>query len=74
MSQQNQTPMFKVVVNHEDQFSIWWNGRENPPGWRDVNKRGTKNECLAYIKERWTDMRPLSVRQSMDQVYQQPIG
>ena len=71
MSEQNQAAMFKVVVNHEEQFSIWWTDRENPPGWRDVDKCGTKEECLAYIKEHWTDMRPLSVRRSIDQSAQQ---
>ena len=50
---------FKVVVNHEEQYSIWPVYRENPLGWRDVAKTGSKDECLAYIKEVWTDMRPL---------------
>ncbi len=59
------TTTYKVVVNHEEQYSIWPINRENPLGWRDVDKRGPKNECLAYIKEVWTDMRPLSLRQQM---------
>ncbi len=58
--------IFKVVVNHEDQYSIWPVDRENPIGWRDAGKSGTKPECLAYIKEVWTDMRPLSLRKKMD--------
>ena len=53
---------FKVVVNAEEQYSIWPAARENAPGWRDAGKSGTKAECLAYIEENWTDMRPLSVR------------
>jgi MbtH protein len=58
--------IYKVVVNHEEQYSIWPSSRENPAGWRDAGKSGPKAECLAYIKEVWTDMRPLSVRQQMD--------
>jgi MbtH protein len=46
-------------VNHEEQYSIWPADRENPLGWRDAGKSGSKTECLAYIKEVWTDMRPL---------------
>ena len=58
---------YKVVVNHEEQYSIWIANRANPPGWRDAAKSGTKSECLAYIKEVWTDMRPLSLRNRMDE-------
>jgi MbtH protein len=57
--------IYKVVLNHEEQYSIWPAGRENPGGWRDAGKVGPKAECLAYIKEVWTDMRPLSLRQRM---------
>jgi MbtH protein len=56
---------YKVVLNHEEQYSIWPSERENPRGWRDAGKQGPKAECLAYIKEVWTDMRPLSLRQHM---------
>lgn len=58
---------YKVVVNHEEQYSIWPVEKENPPGWKDVDKVGTKAECLAYIKEVWTDMRPLSLRKKMEE-------
>lgn len=58
--------IYKVVVNHEEQYSIWPDYQENPLGWRDVGKSGSKSECLAYIKEVWTDMRPLSLRQQME--------
>lgn len=57
---------YKVVLNHEEQYSIWPAGRENPAGWRDDGKVGTKAECLAYTEEVWTDMRPLSLRQAME--------
>lgn len=60
------TMIYKVVVNDEEQYSIWSAYRENPLGWRDVGKSGSKPECLAYIKEVWTDMRPLSLRQQME--------
>jgi MbtH protein len=59
------TRQYKVVVNHEEQYSIWPDGRENPPGWRDAGKSGVKSDCLAYVKEVWTDMRPLSLRRQM---------
>jgi MbtH protein len=59
---------YKVVVNHEEQYSIWSADREPPLGWREVGKTGPKAECLAYIKEVWTDMRPLSLRKKMEEV------
>lgn len=59
--------IYKVVVNHEEQYSIWPAHRENALGWRDAGKSGTKEECLAYIKEVWTDMRPLSLRKKMQE-------
>jgi MbtH protein len=64
--QQEDTRKYKVVVNHEEQYSIWFAERENPLGWKETGKSGTKQECLAYIKEVWTDMRPLSLRQKME--------
>ncbi len=57
--------IYKVVVNHEEQYSIWPEDREIPLGWKDVGKRGAKDECLAYIKEVWTDMRPSGLRKKM---------
>ena len=66
------TTIYKVVVNHEEQYSIWRSDRENPLGWKDEGKVGTKAECLAHINEVWTDLRPLSLRQKMAE--QQAIG
>ena len=63
--EQEDTTIYKVVANHEEQYSIWPVDRENPLGWRDIGKSGPKAECLAYIQEMWTDMRPLSLRQKM---------
>lgn len=60
------TTTYRVVVNHEEQYSIWPDGREIPAGWREAGKSGPKADCLAYIKEVWTDMRPLSLRKQMD--------
>jgi MbtH protein len=57
---------YRVVVNHEEQYSIWPTERELPAGWRDAGKTGTKAECLAHINEVWKDMRPLSLRKAMD--------
>ena len=57
---------YKVVVNHEEQYSIWPADRENALGGNDAGKSGPKAECLAYIKEVWTDMRPLSLRKAME--------
>lgn len=55
----------KVVVNDEEQFSIWFVDQAVPPGWKDAGKEGTKEECLAYIEEVWTDPRPLGLRKAM---------
>ncbi|MDB6055019.1 MAG: mbtH [Verrucomicrobiales bacterium] len=59
------TTIYNVVVNHEEQYSIWPKDRTLPLGWKEVGKFGPKEECLAYIKEVWTDMRPLSLRKKM---------
>jgi MbtH protein len=53
---------YLVVINGEEQYSIWPESRAVPAGWRAVGPRGTKAECLAHIDEVWTDMRPLSMR------------
>jgi len=60
--------IYKVVVNHEEQYSIWPVDRDNPLGWKDVGKSGPKDVCLTYIKEVWTDMRPLSLRKKMEEM------
>ncbi|MFY9820399.1 MAG: MbtH family protein [Thermoanaerobaculia bacterium] len=62
------TTIYKVVVNHEEQYSIWPAHKENSLGWTDVGKSGLKDECLAYISEVWTDMRPLSLRKKMEEM------
>ena len=71
-SDREDTTIYKVVVNHEEQYSIWPAYKANPAGWRDAGKSGPKQECLAYIKEVWTDMRPLSLRQKMEEFARNP--
>jgi MbtH protein len=68
--EEEDTTTYKVVVNHEEQYSIYPDYKENPLGWKDVGKSGTKQECLDYIDEVWTDMRPLSLRKKMEEAAQ----
>jgi MbtH protein len=58
-------PQFEVVINLEEQYSIWPADKPIPGGWRAAGRRDVKSACLAYIDEVWTDMRPLSLRKSM---------
>jgi MbtH protein len=55
-----------VLINHEEQYSLWPKGKEIPNGWRATGKEGTAEECSRYVDEVWTDMRPLSLRRKMD--------
>lgn len=57
--------VYKVVVNDQQQYSIWPADRENAMSWKDAGRTGTKAECLDYINQVWTDMRPASLRQAM---------
>ena len=66
MSWDDEDAVFRVVINHEEQYSIWPEYREIPAGWTAVGKQGSKRDCLAYIDEVWTDMRPLSLRKHME--------
>jgi MbtH protein len=59
--------IYKVVINHEEQYSIWPLNRKNPEGWNDAGKIGPKAECLTFIEKVWTDMRPLSLRKQMEE-------
>jgi uncharacterized protein YbdZ (MbtH family) len=71
-SDREDTTIYNVVVNHEEQYSIWPDYKEMPLGWKGVGKSGLKPECLAYIKEVWTDMRPLSLRKRMEEMAKNP--
>lgn len=66
MSDQNAPTGYRVVVNQEEQYSIWPVDAEIPAGWRDGGRQGSKEECLAHVDEVWTDMRPLSLRTHME--------
>lgn len=57
---------YAVVINHEEQYSIWQVGQPVPAGWREVGRSRAKEDCLTYVREVWTDMRPLSLRLQMD--------
>ena len=67
MEDREDTTIYTVVINHEEQYSIWPAHRELPLGWREVGKQGLKAECLEYIKEVWTDMRPRSLHTGIRQ-------
>jgi uncharacterized protein YbdZ (MbtH family) len=67
-----ETTMYQVVVNHEEQYSIWPEHKEIPPGWKHAGKTGLKTDCLAHIKEVWTNMRPLSLRKKMEEFARNP--
>ncbi len=66
MRDEEDKTIYRVVVNHEEQYSIWPVDREIPLGWRDAGVSGPKDKCLDYIEEVWTDMRPLSLRKKME--------
>lgn len=57
--------VYNVVINHQEQYSIWPADRENALGWNEVGRTGNKKECLDYIGQVWTDMRPLSLQKKM---------
>lgn len=61
------TTTYEVVINHEEQYSIWPQDKDVPLGWKTAGKSGLKKVCLDYIEEVWTDMRPLSLRKAMEQ-------
>ncbi|MBQ0984633.1 MbtH family NRPS accessory protein [Streptomyces sp. F63] len=65
--EQDDGQIYRVVVNEEEQYSIWWADRDLPAGWRSEGTEGKRSECLAHIGEVWTDMRPLSLRRRMEQ-------
>jgi uncharacterized protein YbdZ (MbtH family) len=71
-SDREDTTIYKVVMNHEEQYSIWPESKDIPLGWSHVGKSGNKAECLSYIKEVWTDMRPLSLRKKMEEMAKKP--
>ena len=67
-SDNEDTTIYRVLMNHEEQYSIWPEYKVNPPGWTDVGKAGPRAECLDFISEVWSDMRPLSLRRKMQEL------
>lgn len=65
--EEEDSTIYKVIIDFEEQYSIWPVDRENPRGWRDAGVNGTKSECLAYIEKEWTDMPPSSLREKMEE-------
>jgi MbtH protein len=57
---------YVVLINAEEQYSLWLQGKKIPEGWRAVGKEGSKDECMKFVDEAWSDMRPLSLRLRMD--------
>lgn len=57
-----ETPTYRVVVNHEERYSLWPADRVIPPGWSDEGTCGSREDCMRRIEQVWLDMRPLSVR------------
>lgn len=64
--EKNAPAEFVVVVNAEDQYSIWPASKQIPEGWEALNQRGSKQACIEFVNENWTDMRPRSLREFMD--------
>jgi len=60
---------YRVVVNDEEQYSVWPVGRDVPAGWRIVGVTGSREQCLAHIDRVWTDITPLSVRTARDEAW-----
>jgi MbtH protein len=67
MTPDDDSTRYQVVVNHEEQYSIWPADRALPLGWQAEGFSGAKAECLAHIEAVWTDMRPLSLRRRMEE-------
>lgn len=67
MQDEEDTNTYAVVVNDEEQYSIWLDDQPIPDGWRRDGVVGSKAECLAHIEQVWTDLRPLSLRRWMDE-------
>ena len=61
------TTQYMVLMNHEEQYSLWPAHKAIPPGWEQVGPTGSEEECVAYVDEHWTDMRPKSLRERMEQ-------
>ncbi|HSR54318.1 MAG TPA: MbtH family NRPS accessory protein [Acidobacteriota bacterium] len=56
--------LYKTIINHEEQYSFWPESKRTPEGWKDVGKKGSRENCLQYIEEVWADMRPRLARET----------
>ncbi|MBO4205924.1 MbtH family protein [Micromonospora echinofusca] len=65
MSNETAEVTHAVVVNDEEQYSVWWADRDLPAGWRKAGFEGTRADCLAHIEQVWSDLRPRSLRERM---------
>lgn len=74
MDEEDDQTAYDVVINDEEQYSIWAITSDPPAGWRRAGKSGPKAECLEYINQVWTDMRPLSLRRAMAEAAASPDG
>jgi MbtH protein len=61
----DESTTFDVVLNHEEQYSIWPSDRQLPAGWSRGGFQGPKADCLRHIEDVWTDMRPKSLHDRM---------
>lgn len=66
VDEQEDDRTYIVLINGEEQYSLWLKDKKIPPGWKSVGKEGTKSDCMSYVDSVWTDMRPLSLRKKMD--------
>ncbi len=62
----DETGTFLVLVNDEDQHSLWPAFADVPARWQKAFGEASRAECLAYVEENWSDMRPKSLRESME--------
>jgi len=60
--------VYVVLINDEEQYSLWLRNQDVPAGWRSVDFTGSKEECMKYVDETWTDMRPKSLRMKMEEL------
>jgi MbtH protein len=63
----NNRTIYKVVINHEEQYSLWLADEKSPEGWSDTGKNGSQEDCQEYIRKVWTDMRPVTLRKMLEE-------
>ncbi|WP_405783749.1 MbtH family protein [Streptomyces sp. NBC_00859] len=61
----NDEGRFFVLVNDEEQHSLWPTFADVPAGWRAVFGESSRQECLDYVETHWTDLRPKSLQDAM---------